>query len=147
MKTKPVVTTDTSLCRLDNHLADFETCRGCQKSMPWTVWEKQITHLIAKEVYGKHGSLVLVLECPKCFEKNWVHISYLSPLSAPDRLVKAFTKEIAARKLRAVRDWGKALCWNCKNLTEASITTNPWRECKIGSGPARTECDRYDPIT
>lgn len=129
-----------------NHRADFKHCPSCDHAMEHTQWDKAAVTLILDPSYYKAGSVTVVSECPKCFELSWVHESMSSfqwNEAWPEDWKQAVEKREAAVKLEAVREWGASLCHNCHHLTDAKIDHHAWRNCILGSGPARKECAKY----
>lgn len=131
------------------HREDFETCPDCNHRMKSEEWDKTALVLVLEPRIWKSSAVAVVSECPKCFEKSWVHARMdgfrwndAFPQDWKDR-VKALEE---STRLAALRDWGASLCWNCKHLESGKIDFHAWRHCKRGSGPALKECDIYEPI-
>lgn len=144
MKKKVVGSWD---CRNENHREDFETCPFCGTEYSIKRWDKQAVILVTDIVMGKHGYLAIVAECPKCFEKSWIHHSFLYEYSDfPKKWIKASSEERGKRELKALRDWKRGLCGACKNLESGTVTTTTRSYCKGRSGGVETKCKNYDPI-
>lgn len=130
------------------HLGDLETCTDCGYKQEFMEWAKTASILALDIVRGKHGSVVLVMECPKCFEFMWFHMAI--PLSIYDEVfppawIEATTKEFNKRCLFALRQWKKGVCGNCKLLESGEISTHAWRNCPKGTGPAEMNCTKWRP--
>ena len=137
-------------CTVHDHLGDFETCPHCDFKQDFSKWEKGASKLVINEIGGKHGSVVIVMVCPKCFEHLWVHVripfSKYDIAEYPEDWIEATIKEDSKRRLRALRQWKEGLCGNCKYLEGANIGTSAYRYCKIGSGPVEEECEKYEKL-
>lgn len=115
-------------------------------------WAEAATILIIGIVYGKHGAMVYVSECPKCFQPSWIH-ERIDRNGAMDRLykwpmtwTKACNVEYERRKAIAAKNWAAGLCKNCALLEKHSDSeTTDYRFCDIGSGGAKTKCDSFKP--
>lgn len=132
-----------------NHRGDFETCPSCEHKIDDKEWRKINSILILEPTCYKSDSVALMAECPECFSKSWVHermSNFDSWSDHPKEWIERVTVLRNETKLKAVRDWGRGICWNCKYLYSAKIEYNAWRKCKIGYGPARTECDRFEKL-
>lgn len=135
--------------KINNHRTDFKTCPYCDHKQDYKEWRKCATGFSAKEYFGKHNSGVVVSTCPKCSGESWIHVE-LSHMQYAGYSKKSWIKkaeiELAKRKLVALREWGAGMCWRCKHLEDGSVTTNAWRHCIIGSGPAQITCDRFEQL-
>ncbi len=137
--------TDTFL----NHRGDFETCPDCGHFMKPEKWDDAATTLVLTPRCYKAGNVAILSECPKCKEQSWVHhsmdrFSYYS--GWPKEWKERIQKVKAATKLKALRDWGKSLCWKCQNLEEATVEYHCYRTCTIGMGESETKCDHFKQI-
>ena len=135
-------------CEFKYHRGDFETCPHCGQKFEDDEWDKHAVDLIIGIVNCVHGRITVVSECPKCFEKSWVHHNFTTFMfddegKWPKGWNKAAIKEQADRQLRALREWGAGICWKCKKLTGGDISTHAWRNCARGSGPTETACDSF----
>lgn len=128
-----------------DHRGDFQTCPHCDHRLPFLGWDK-LSHTLSlrPRVYRK-GSVAISAECPNCFESSWVHVEFdsLRHRQFPEGWRERADKESAAQKLRALREWGRSLCWQCAKLQSGTICHGTWRECSIGMGPAETTCDAF----
>lgn len=131
--------------RQANHRADFTTCPNCQHEMEDGEWDKASTILVLNPACYKAGSVSVISECPKCFEKSWVHhpMSGFKYSNFPSKIIEAVWKLEASTRLEALRNWGKSICHRCKNLESATVEFHAWRQCIKGSGPAETECEKF----
>jgi hypothetical protein len=112
-------------------------------------WDQAAVVLVLEPCYYKSGSVSVVSECPKCFEKSWVHHG-MSGFKWNDAFPKAWKERVERlekdTKLKAFREWGAGLCWSCKHLKEATVEYHSWRSCIIGTGPSCTECPKFEPL-
>ncbi len=139
------IVSSLDLNRFD-HLGDFKTCEHCGLEQDFPAWQKQATILVIDTVWDKRGSLVTVMECPKCFETMWVHAPFayfLSDEAYPEEWVVAANKERERRTAIALKEWENGICKTCKHLEKHYMETSGWRSCTIGLGPALTECEIY----
>lgn len=129
-----------------NHRRDFETCPSCGHRMKYEDWDKYATILILDIIHGKHGSVGVVSECPKCFEKSWTHqlvIGYFEHIS--EEWQDAVDKERKERIAVAQRNWDTSLCRTCKRIDKAprEKDTIAYRTCYTGMGSVTKKCDQY----
>ena len=144
MSKQKIVTSGSD--RQENHRADFETCPNCGHRMEHEEWKKYDTTLILSPRCIRVNSVAVMSECPKCFVGSWVHEQmnmFSFNLHFPETWKKKVKELEEATKLKAARDWGKGLCWNCKHLQSAKIDYNTWRTCILGMGPAETKCSKF----
>lgn len=139
-------------CEFQYHRNDFETCPHCNHKYSTKTWERAAIDLILDPVSCVSDRLAIVSECPGCFEKSWVHENFSSitygseDRKYPKSWAKAAEDEDKARKLQALRDWGKGLCWHCNKLEEGTVERHAWRHCSVGSGPPETKCGSFDEL-
>jgi hypothetical protein len=122
------------------HRAGITSCPHCDHNAD--DWEKTATTLVLATIHGKHGSVVVVNECPKCFEKSWVH----QPFSFFDKWTDGYSEEwkaaanaeYAKRHLAAVTTFADSLCARCSHLRSLKCDTLPIVECTKGN-PAPIE--------
>ncbi len=136
-------------CDNASHRVDFEHCPHCEHRVDIRGWQALSTILVLDEVFCKHGALAIVAECPKCFEPSWVHHpidSFYEFQGWPPEWIEAAQKEHDRRNVAAAREWATGLCGRCGLLEAGQMTTHAWRQCPLGSGPVRTECERFTPI-
>jgi hypothetical protein len=146
-KAKPIRITNTDIrCPYSDHRGDFETCPHCRCHMAHDEWQKHTIEFTTAEVQGKHGSGAIIAECPKCFQKSWVHVELGYTSHLPKEIEEAAEREHLRRKLAASREWGASLCWKCKHLKEPHISTHAWRDCIRGLGPAEKECKKFEAL-
>lgn len=129
-----------------NHRKDFQTCPNCDHEMLYTDWDNYATHLVLDTIQGKHGSAVIVSECPKCFEKSWVHQDLRSDIEhISEEWQEALSKELKDRIAIAQREWDLSLCRTCKKIekTPQIKDTIAYRSCAKGLGPVVKKCDLY----
>lgn len=144
MKAKKIVKSGADIGL--GHRGDFETCPDCGHKMKNQEWEHAAVTLVLEPCCVKSSSVSVVSECPKCFEKSWVHermAGFDWNDAFPQNWKDAVKKLKESTRLQAARDWGASICWQCKHLTEAMIDFHAWRSCKCGSGPAMKECDVF----
>lgn len=142
------IITKTFLLSYNSHRGDLETCPCCGRRQKVKDWEIQAGELCLDIVFGKHGSAVIITECPKCFEKSWVHIKI--PLIYYDDIfpiewLDAAGIEFRKRKEAAQKKWDNSLCKKCKNLKKYEITTAARITCPGIWGFAESECKKYNP--
>ena len=139
-------------CERNNHREDFTSCPGCDMQYSNEEWDNLAAILVLDEMYGKHGSIVIVSECDVCFEKSWVHhwlIGFFDQF--PEDWQQAIAKEYKDRKDVVDRSWNKSLCKTCKNGKRVDEDTLDWVKCEIKTpkhtrsftANARTECKDY----
>lgn len=128
------------------HRTNFTNCPHCDHEMKTEQWDKAAVTLVLQPARYRAGCVSLIAECPKCFERSWIHTrmggfgwSELWPALWRDAVKDQESKV----RLQAARDWGVGLCWNCQHLTGASIEYHAWRDCIVGSGPPRTTCPKF----
>lgn len=123
-----------------DHRADFMHCPSCGTKHEPEIWDANAAKLILEIVHGKHGSLTIVSECPKCFEPSWVH----TPFSAfgewgeewvPDNWKKAAAEEHTRRHVRSVHRFADSLCAKCVHLRSLVCDTLPVVHCTLGEPP------------
>lgn len=133
-----------------DHFGDSKTCPNCDFEQEYDEWAKLATKLVLDTVGGKHGSVVVIMECPKCFGSIWVHVPI--PFSEyddayPKEWVAATVKEDDKRRLIALREWAKGLCGNCKHLGGGNISTTAYMNCTYGCGPVELEeCKKFEHV-
>ena len=132
--------------RQSNHRGDFETCPHCYYEMEPVEWEKAATILILEPRMFRAGSIAIMTECPQCFEASWVHERYSAFHFGewPDGWQQAVKRIEDANKLKALRDWGKGICHQCRHLESGTVEFHAWRHCVKGCGPPETTCDRFE---
>jgi len=135
---------------IDKHRRDWTSCPFCDYSVDHNTWVSAKGHartLVTKIVHGKHADLALVSICPMCLNESWVHVGFYSIASTHRGYKKSWrtraTVEEARRRLEALRDWGKGLCWRCENLSGGTVDTHCWRHCVTGFGPPDNECEKF----
>jgi hypothetical protein len=136
--------------RMESHRGDFETCPYCAQVIASKIWEKKAQTLVLSPRCWKSGNVSIISECPNCFELSWVH-EHMNTFGWdsqiwPKAWKKAVAKREAAVKLTALRDWGAALCHRCKHLETGTVEYHAWRDCIIGTGPAETECPKFEAL-
>lgn len=136
------------IVEMRNHRVDFEGCPHCEFRMDWQKWDKYACLLILESSFEKKGHVTVISECPKCFEKSWIHesmdcINAHRQFPFPKKWIVAIEQFAAACKLKALRDWAVGLCGRCSQLSCGKIDYGTWRECSIGFGPVATECDSF----
>ena len=119
------------------HRADFTSCpcEGCDARFDFEVWDKHAVMLVLDPVRGKHGSVVLVSECPTCFGRSWVHCSFDAFLwdeTQPKAWRSAVAKERGVRHLSAVHTFADSLCARCQCLRTLECDTLPIVHCTMG---------------
>lgn len=129
-----------------NHRRDFETCPHCGKQYKSERWRKHRKSFSTQIHFRKHTSGVVVSECQRCEGLSWVHVN-LDSVTQYSGYLKRWEiraeKELAKRRLQALRDWEAGLCGGCAKLESEKVTTGTWRECHIGFGPVQTECSDF----
>lgn len=141
--------------RNENHRIDFVSCPYCEYEMKDKEWNKIAHTLILSPRCIKDSAVSIMAECPKCFKNSWVHkpidsFEYMEEF--PKKWKDAVEKIGKEKKLNALRDWGRSLCWKCKKLESAKIKFNAWRYCEMhgkgshASGPAETKCGYFESI-
>ena len=134
----------------DSHRKDFETCPHCDHRMKHGEWDKLADTLVLTPRCFRVGCVSVMAECPKCFKKSWVHVKYYR-IEIDDDLPQKWRDTVAAldksTKLTALRDWGSSICHRCQHLKGGIVEYHAWRQCKIGSGPAETECETFAELT
>lgn len=99
-------------------------------------WEKSAVLLVLCEVHGKHGYVVVVNECPKCFEKSWVHqpFTWFQDYhdEYPEEWKTAAQKEYTRRHVAAVSKFADSLCAKCAHLRKLECETLPIIKCTYG---------------
>lgn len=134
---------------LHNHRRDFETCPFCSHKMPYLKWDDYAVILVLDVVQGKHADVVVVSECPKCFEKSWTHQCGIGDFEEMSmEWQEAVNKEIASRRAIAKRQWELSLCFTCKKVEELPGERATWASCtcpvKInGIRTKREGCKHY----
>lgn len=132
-----------------NHRADFKHCPSCDHPMINEDWESAAIVLVIEPAVIKTGCVSVVSECLKCFERSWVHASmggFYWNEAWPEAWKKAVKEREATVKLAALREWGAALCHNCRHLTSGTVDHHAWRHCVRGSGPVTTECGKFEQV-
>lgn len=136
------------------HRAGITDCPHCKFEPGRTddgdkLWDKAGHTLVLQPRVYKSGCVVVVSECPKCFESSWVHIR-MSGFDWndcwPKKWKEAVAKEDVRVRLEAAREWPTGLCWRCKHLTSATIEYHAWRHCIVGSGSTRTKCEKFQQL-
>ena len=131
---------------LHNHRRDFETCPFCDHKMPYLKWDEYAIILVLDVVQGKHADVVVVSECPKCFEKSWTHQD--GPLGDYEHISmewqEAVVKEIAERRKVAKRAWELSLCFTCKKVERKPDERATWASmtCPVQIGGVRTKREK-----
>lgn len=145
------------------HRMGVTSCPHCDHNdMDYTSWHKGAVMLVTEIVQGKHGSMAVVSECEKCFEKSWVHemFSAFRCYDEYDAEWKAVAEKVEnARHLAALHEFCDSLCVSCVHLRGLEGDTLCWKTCTMGrddktilpagrkfyydTGPARKECDKY----
>lgn len=134
---------------LHNHRLDFETCPFCDHKMPYLKWDDYAVILVLDIVQGKHADVVVVSECPKCFEKSWTHqcgIGDFEEMSVEWQ--EAVNKEIAHRRKVEKRKWELSLCFTCKKVEREPEERATWASirCPVLSGGVQSKregCKSY----
>lgn len=131
-----------------DHRRDFETCPSCGYHMCGEDWEGVVVALILEPRDYHAGCVAISSECPKCFEKSWIHY----PMSIfpykeiwPEGWIEAVEKKEKEILDQAKKDWDESLCKKCKLLNKRSdVLYQAWKSCKIGlGGPAVKECEHF----
>lgn len=153
--TKPIVTTEEFADT--EHLADFETCYHCDFKQEYHPnWQNCAIKLVLIEYRGRHGAVVIIMECPECFEKMWIHVDfnvfYNDDNNWSDIWCEKVNEEYKRRNQHAMDEFERSLCKTCSNLEEPpeEFTTHGWIECGIrdyGSRPVMFEdtVDNFKP--
>lgn len=147
---KRYISYDAKRCDPRAHREDFHTCPHCDYDLDSEEWYKVAVMLVVAEVFGKHSSLAILSECPKCFENSWVHceLKHLDTLSYLYKFPKAWEeaadKEYDRRHLLAIRELDGALCLSCKHISQLSIGTWCHGRCNLGYGCPTKECAEYE---
>lgn len=131
------------------HLEDLQTCPHCDVQRELYDWHKHAVHLVLEPRVYKAGHVAVVMECPSCFNRCWLHC-HMSRFAAhaewPKNWVDAVKDKLQAVMDAAAREWQASLCRTCKRLEGTPSPYNNWRSCLhggMGIGPPRTICDRY----
>jgi hypothetical protein len=118
------------------HRVGVTICPHCGDNIEHEDWMKGAVAMIKDIVYGKHGSIAVIAECPKCFEKSWVHESETAFSDYmdwyPEDWKKAAKKVYAARHLSALRHFCDSLCATCVHLRNLECKTLPIIKCTYG---------------
>ena len=126
------------------HRAGITACPHCdfdadREHTDGDVWAKTAMVLILDTVQGKHGSVVVVNECLKCFKKSWVHqpfsffADYHDGYSAEWK--EAADAEHTRRHVESVSRFADSLCAKCAHLRSLECDTLPIVECTYGAPP------------
>ncbi len=145
------LTRDSRACSVHSHRPDFRHCPHCDEVTEHEDWLKRARVLVIAVVYGKHGSIAVLSDCPKCFEKSWVHqdIQHVGRFMGelygwPEEWTKAAEAEHSRRHLEGIRELDGSLCQSCAKLQTMEITTHVWRNCGAGCGGPLKECMAYE---
>jgi len=135
-------------CTIYNHRKMIDICPFCGFTQKPMKWNEQAHILVLDEVQGKHGSIVTITECPKCFECSWLHqeIPIETYYGFSKKWAAVTKKEYAKRHLQSLRDWAHSICGDCASLKSGEAITVAWRNCGIGSGYPETKCNSFKPI-
>src|SRR3990167_9306807 len=130
------------------HRYGVTECPHCGVESSYKEWNEAIIEVITGIIQGKHGDVVTVDECPRCFEKSWLHHSagFCFIDNLPTKVKKKVRDEIFNRQISALRDWKRGLCGNCKLLEGGSVDTATHRTCVKGFGPVEFKCEKYKPL-
>lgn len=134
------------------HRATFTSCPHCEEQVEQSIWDKCAHTLVLNPQYYRVDSVEVVAECPKCHESSWLHYtsSHLTYIDCfPEEWKVAVKKQQAALHLLALRTWGAGICWKCKHLEKATLSTHAYRYCKRGSGGpvmVAAACDIFETI-
>ncbi len=118
------------------HRVGITHCPHCDEKFEHEEWCKTAIAIVTDVVHGKHGSIAVVNECPKCFEKSWVHESdsafhaYMNWY--PKEWTEVAEKVYAARHLAALRRYNDSLCATCEHLRALECKTLPITRCTYG---------------
>lgn len=127
------------------HRSDFKTCPHCDATFDNDKWDRSARILIREIVHGKHGSMAVVSECPKCFKPSWVHHSISTLHWLMREIVPKWERpvedEYNRRKLRAIREWSASLCVQCVHVGKVVCDTSTSRSCICGFGPVHSVVD------
>lgn len=149
LKRRVVSSLDPSI----EHRGGITRCPHCDHDSD--DWERTAVVLVTSTVFGKHGSLAVVNECPKCFEKSWIHqpFSFFEALHEmyPKDWMKAADAEHTKRHVAAVSEFADSLCAKCKHLRALECDTLPIVRCTYGVPSAtylhscftETECQKF----
>jgi hypothetical protein len=121
--------------RTCGHRADFEHCPSCDARFDDQTWDEAAVIMSLEVTGGKHGSVVIVSECPKCFEKSWVHNTFCSlscGVTFPEHWRKAAAEEHTRRHTAAVHVFTDSLCAQCAHLRKLECDTLPLVDCTDG---------------
>lgn len=137
---KTIVSTFTSRC--GDHRANFENCPACDHKIDSRKWTANHScTLVVAEVAGKHGSVVVVSECPKCFKKSWIHqdFAFFSDWHEeyPYNWRDAATKEHERRHRATLESFCKSQCANCQHIRSLEIDTSAIVHCTKGREPTK----------
>ena len=154
MKSGKKIVQSSNFDRYDNHREDFVSCPHCKHEMETKEWDKIAHTLILSPRCIKSSCVASLSECPKCFKNSWVHepIDSFEYTEFPEKWKEAVRKTGKEKKLNALRDWGRSLCWKCEKLESARVEFHAWRYCEMygkgssASGPAETKCEHFKNI-
>lgn len=136
------------------HRECVTSCPNCRHQPPdqYNWWRKNAETLVLYPAHWKTGNVALITECPKCFEKSWIHepMDNFRPYNTdvfPIEWIKKVEEILAQIRLDALREWAFGLCGRCKHLESGTVNERTWRYCdKIHGGSAVMECDLFEEI-
>lgn len=121
------------------HRAGVWTCPHCdyqEDNYSVGKWEKGALTLVLAIVHGKHGSVVVISECPKCFKKSWVHAEFSRfeewSNTYPKEWKEAAIKERDRRHIASLIRFTDSLCARCRHLRRLECNTIPIVDCTYG---------------
>ena len=160
-KQKQYITRSMSWFDSVEHREGIHSCPNCNFSSGFDgdAWEKGAIALVIEVVDCKDDSVVVISECPQCFERSWVHYNmetfpfYFEEGKFSKEWLDAVEVELKTRKESAKKAWEASLCRKCVLLKGVEVSTKVWVNCQLcrsysklsRSGPAVTECDSYQP--
>jgi hypothetical protein len=117
------------------HRRGVTFCPHCDyNDNEYASWHDGALMLVREIVFGKHGSVAVVAECPKCFKKSWVHESF-SAFAVYDEYKEwhDVVEQIhAARHETALKRFCDSLCVSCVHLRGMKGDTLCWKKCTMG---------------
>lgn len=145
------------------HRVGVTSCPHCDHNdNDYDSWHAGALAIVTEIVHGKHGSMAVISECPKCFKKSWVHEAF-SAFSYTDAYAE--WKELAAkteaeRHRKGLIVFCDSLCVRCVHLRGFEGDTLCWKKCTMGKddaiklppghtfyyqmGNPVTECDKFE---
>ena len=145
-----VVQTNPIELETQNHRGDLESCPFCD--LKQEDWHSKNTIVVLNPTqFFLPARVIIIDECPKCFEKSWVHnnlrsLAYLD-IGFTSRQLKMIDKEIESRQIEGIRGFQKSKCASCSRLTELNFDNfYPFTSCQGRSGRAEKECSKWSAL-